>query len=597
MPQVELARIRDTCNVWVLKRGREAICVDFGAGTVLDRLGELGVDRITDVLVTHAHRDVAAGLPRAVEHGARVWVPPVERELFTDARGHWARLRVADSYDLRQETLTPFEDVEVAGVVDEYRTRSYGGIDVRTLPTPGHTMGAVTYLVEIDGRRIAFCGDLAHDGGRLWSLAATQWSYSGVDGQASTLLSLRILLGHEPDAVLPAHGEPIDDPASSLPATERRLAELMELRRVEAAPFDYGRWIDDPWRPVLPHLLLNTTSEANSYALLSQTGAALIVDWGYDLWTGWPMGGERHHCRPLLQSIDALRRNHGVERVEAVVTTHYHDDHVAGANLLRDVEKAEVWAAENVAPILEHPDRYDLPCLWYDAIPVDRVLAFGEPVRWHEYELRVHPLPGHTRYAAAIEVEVDGRRVLATGDQQSRQGEGGRMIANYQYRNRFAFDDFVASSALYERLRPDLLLTGHWQAHEPVPEQLARLAADARRIAELHRELLPVQDPEGLLARIVPFRSSLGAGGTATFEVELRNPFDEPAPAAVSLALPAGWAAEPAEARVTLEPGAEATLLFTVTAAEVRGRTPIAADVTIGDLVLGLHAEALVTVT
>ena len=102
-----------------------------------------------------------------------------------------------------------------------------------------------------------------------------------------------------------------------------------------------------------------------------------------------------------------------------MIPTHYHDDHVAGLDLLRDVEGTEVWAPENVAPILLEPSRYDLPCLWFHSIDVDRVLTLGEPLRWHEYELLLHPLPGHTLYAVAIEVEVDGKRILATGDQQS----------------------------------------------------------------------------------------------------------------------------------------------------------------------------------
>src|SRR3954468_14784582 len=63
--------VRDTCNVYVLRAGREAVLVDFGGGLVLDRLDELGVDRVTDVLVTHHHRDQVQGLARAAEHGAR----------------------------------------------------------------------------------------------------------------------------------------------------------------------------------------------------------------------------------------------------------------------------------------------------------------------------------------------------------------------------------------------------------------------------------------------------------------------------------------------------------------------------------------------
>jgi glyoxylase-like metal-dependent hydrolase (beta-lactamase superfamily II) len=370
----------------------------------------------------------------------------------------------------------------------------------------------------------------------------------------------------------------------------------MELRRSEPKPFDHGRWLEAPWRALSPHLLLNTTSISNSYALLSGSGAALIVDWGYDLWTGWTMGGPRHTARPLLESIDALRRNHGVERVEALVTTHYHDDHVAGANLLRDVEGTEVWAPENVAPILEQPELYDLPCLWFDPIGVDRVLRFGEPVRFHEYELAVHPLPGHTRYAAAIEFEVDGRRVLATGDQQTYEANG-RLRLNYQYRNRFAIGDFVASAELYTRIRPDLLLTGHWGAHELTPQMLTELGADARRVDDLHRELLPVPDAEGSYARVTPYRATVERDGSLELRVEVRNPWPQPTTAVVAFALPDGWRAEPPVSELELAPGEERAAAFHVTVAGPARRLPVAVDLTLGGTPFGRHAEALVTVT
>src|SRR3954452_9382389 len=170
-----VALVRDSSNVYVLRNGREGVCVDFGTGLVLDRLEELGLDRITDVLVTHHHRDGVQGLARAVEVGARIWVPPVERDLFARGGDRWLERRVVNDYDLRQDRFSPLENVEIAGSVAEYRTRSYGGIDVYALPTPGHTPGSVTYLVEVGGRKIAFSGDLVYGDGRVWSLAATQW--------------------------------------------------------------------------------------------------------------------------------------------------------------------------------------------------------------------------------------------------------------------------------------------------------------------------------------------------------------------------------------------------------------------------------------
>ena len=52
MPPDGVVRLRDTCNVYALRDGSEAVLVDAGSGAVFDRLDELGVERVTDVLVT-----------------------------------------------------------------------------------------------------------------------------------------------------------------------------------------------------------------------------------------------------------------------------------------------------------------------------------------------------------------------------------------------------------------------------------------------------------------------------------------------------------------------------------------------------------------
>src|SRR6059058_5949070 len=161
-----VAMLRDTCNVYVLRAGREAVLVDFGAGTALDRLDELGVERVTDVLLTHHHRDQLQGLARAAAAGIRIWAPPVERELIEDVDRHWLVRPLDNDYDLRDDRFSLLEQVPVTGEAAEYRTRRYGAFDVFTLPTPGHTVGSVTYLVELGGRLLAFTGDLVYGEGK-----------------------------------------------------------------------------------------------------------------------------------------------------------------------------------------------------------------------------------------------------------------------------------------------------------------------------------------------------------------------------------------------------------------------------------------------
>jgi glyoxylase-like metal-dependent hydrolase (beta-lactamase superfamily II) len=584
MATVEIAPdvscIRDTCNVYVLRAGNEAVLIDFGSGSILDRLGELGIERVTDVLVTHHHRDQTQGLARAREHGARVWAPPFDAPLIANVDEHWQSRPLDIDYELRDDRFSPLESIPIDETVPEYRTQRFGAFDITTLPTPGHTLGSVTYLVEVEGRTLAFVGDLLYGDGKVWSLAATQWSYTGVEGQEATIVSAAELAKREPDVLLPSHGEPIQEVATALLNVRTRIGELVRMRLV-------GEWglehrLRAPFDRLTPHLWRNRTTFANSYVLVSETGAALGIDFGYDMAT-WR--------RPLLWSLAGLE-------LEAVIISHFHDDHVAGVNLLREVEAIQVWAPANVAPVLEEPHRYDLPCLWPEPVKPDRVLPLGESVRWNEYEVTPHAFPGHTLYAAALAFEVDGHRALVTGDQYALEGD--RAVLNYQYRNRFRRGDFAATIELVRELRPDLLLGGHWLPREVTPEYLEQIERDAQRLASLHDELLPEEGfgETGFGARIEPYRSTVVAGGSVQLEVMARNPFARDATVDVSLVLPAGWTAAPPSDSATVVAHGEVVLPFVLEPAErpVR-RARVSAELVVDGVPFGQQAEALVDVT
>jgi glyoxylase-like metal-dependent hydrolase (beta-lactamase superfamily II) len=606
-PLTEIApgvfRVADTCHVYVIRDpagSRTAVAVDFGSGRAFAHLDEMGVDRITDVLMTHHHRDQAQALAWAAAEGTRIHVPPVERDLFDDVDEMWSGRPVFNDYNLRQDRFSLLEPVPVHDVVPEYRRRTYAGTSVEVVPTPGHTLGSVSYVIERDGRRLAFTGDLIYAPGKVWSLAATQWSYVENEGPAMTVLSCLQLADRGLDMLLPAHGDPIGDPPEALRLLAGRMSAYVDSRR--PYPWDLVDWLDRPYLNLTDHLLQNRTSNSCSYVLLSETGAALIIDYGYDMHTGLPPGADRASRRPWLGSLPALRRDHGVTAVEVALPTHYHDDHVAGMNLLREVEGTEIWAPDHVADVLEHPMEQNLPCVWYDPVPVDRRLPLHTGVRWHEYEIIVHPLPGHTLYQAAYEFVVDGVRVLATGDQQVGMGaaDGTREVLNYQYRNRFRLGDYQAAARLYRDVAPRLMIFGHWPARWVDHEYFALVAAEADEQDRLHRELLPLDEtgigPEGVLVRVAPYYARAETGSVVRLRVQVENPADAEQEAVLRPVLPAGWTAVPEAATITLPPYGREQLVIDVTVGAPRRRARLAVDVRIGDLHLGQHAEAIVDV-
>lgn len=596
--------VRDTCNVYVVRTTDGcAITFDFGSGLVLDALEAMGVTRLTHVFVTHAHRDQVEGLA-SLPPSVTVVVPPVEIEQIVAAEEHWARQSPLNDYVLREQRFTPLSSYR--GRVEparEYRDHIVSGLTVRTLPTPGHTVGSVSYRVETDGRTHVFTGDLIAAPGKVHSLAALQWNYVGVEGAESALLSAAEVLRAEPDVLLPSHGAPMRDPVNALSLLARNLQDYVDLHQYHPKPQvdrrPIAQWAAHPYRVVSPHVLMNTASHGRSYILLSDSGHALVFDFGYDLTPGMAAGGDRAARRPSLGSLATLRRDFGVKQVEVAAPTHYHDDHVAGLNLLRDVEGTQIWCPARFADVLAAPGTFDLPCQWYEPIPADRILPSGETFMWREHRIRVHDLPGHTYYAVAYELDVDGVRYLITGDQQDGLGTAASPDdLNYQYRNLFRADDYRRSADLFARVRPDVMLSGHWDPAPIDDDYIAMIRQQGESLVEIHERLLPDFDPgralTGFHARIVPYLPHLDEDGRTVMEVTVDNPASTPTPARVRLVSPAAIEVSPQAHEIVIGARGSATCRFEVRVpGPVTMATPVAAEIVLGDDLLGQHAEAL----
>lgn len=586
----------DTCNVYVVRSGQAAVLVDFGSGAVLDQLDEIGVERVTAVLMTHHHRDQAQGLPRAVTAGVEIWVPHTEQDLFHNVEAHWQSREIYNNYNSRQDRFTLLESLPDTSIstLGDYMSHTFNGVTFTVLPTPGHTTGSITLLAEIDGQPVAFSGDLIAAPGKVWAMSATQWTYNGVEGISASIASLLDLKDRQPVRLFPSHGDPMDNSTEAIDLLVERLWELLQTRQQNLMLLDlHAR----PYEPITPHLLKNRTSISNSFVLLSKNaGKALVIDFGYDfsIPVGLAAGFDRASRRPWLHTLPALKQQFGVQKIDVVMPTHYHDDHVAGINLLRKAEGTQVWAADWFADLLERPAHYDLPCLWYDPIPVDRQFPLETPFQWEEYTFTFYALPGHTRYAVAILFEVDGQRVIATGDQYS------DLDFNYVYPNRFDAEDYVKSAELYQRLQPDWIITGHWEPRQVTADYLGQIGVLGSELMRQHRDLLPQPGlgDEGFIARLTPYQSAVPSGETLSFEIELRNPFDYAAQAALNVITPAGWQVVNGNSvSVKLEANAVQTATFKLipSGSPVR-RARIAVDVQIGDRPFGQQAEALVTI-
>lgn len=87
--------------------------------------------------------------------------------------------------------------------------------------------------------------------------------------------------------------------------------------------------------------------------------------------------GDRIVKRPKLLCVDSHSTHIGIDRIDVVLLSHFHDDHVIGVPMLQRLYATQCWAAESFADLVEDPAAHGFPCTSPVPIKVDRRIGFG----------------------------------------------------------------------------------------------------------------------------------------------------------------------------------------------------------------------------
>ncbi|MBB4375093.1 glyoxylase-like metal-dependent hydrolase (beta-lactamase superfamily II) [Bradyrhizobium sp. cir1] len=145
---------------------------------------------------------------------------------------------LAGSGHLRQLNNTFFslgENLPVDAVLEDYGTFVWKEYKFRVLPAKGHTYGMICLIAEVDGRNVAFTGDLMTTGGKLYQLHAMEYSYGDLVGIEFTMQSILALKKENIEAAFPSHGEPINEVNADIGRLESRLEKLAGIGRLSTS--------------------------------------------------------------------------------------------------------------------------------------------------------------------------------------------------------------------------------------------------------------------------------------------------------------------------------------------------------------------------
>ena len=194
------------CHVYLIDGGRELALIDVGAGMgaegIIENVKRDGFDpaRIRHLILTHGHGDHAGGAARM-------------RSLLGEP-AIYVSGAIAESLRLGDEKAMSIDVAKQAGIYPlDYRLRPFpvdheleegatievGRVQLTVFDTPGHSDGHVSLLMEEDGRRMLFAGDVIFFGGKI---LLQNIHDCRLDALISSLRKLRQV---EVSALLPGH--------------------------------------------------------------------------------------------------------------------------------------------------------------------------------------------------------------------------------------------------------------------------------------------------------------------------------------------------------------------------------------------------------
>jgi glyoxylase-like metal-dependent hydrolase (beta-lactamase superfamily II) len=554
-------------NVGVLRNGGRALLIDCGDGDVQSALEELGIQETSAILFTHHHRDQASGVASLMQSNTRIGVPALERRWFESVETFWTNPQMRwHLYNYHPHNLMLAESVRVTEAYAEGDAFPWGDAKIVALDTPGHTDGSVSYVVDVDGRRFAFCGDAIYDAGQIWELYSLQkggrtTDYHGFLGDRGRLAqSLEKLKACQPNVLIPSHGNIIEQPAHAIDALLQRL-EVCYDKYVAISALRYyfpdlftayeGRQGHMPIRQgkEVPEFLRHYST---SWLIISENREAFVMDCG---------------APGVLKQIQNLKANGEISDVTGFWITHYHDDHVNAIPEFQRTFPCETRTDAVVAQVVEHPRGFRLPCISPAVARIDRRTTDGESWTWNEFKMTAYHFPGQTCYHGGLLVEGRGARLFFAGDSFTMAG-----IDDYCSGNRNLLGAGVGYDrclSLIAKLRPTHIFNCHVNcAFDFTDAEIQMMRRNLAERERLYGELFPWDHPNYGMdehwARTYPYEQNVTPGEIVKLRVDFTNHSAASRVAVCRPVLPKAWGVEISAQAAVIPPRQDGGVTFSI---------------------------------
>lgn len=589
-------------NTGILRDGDRALLIDPSGSALQTTLTELGVTSVEQILFTHHHRDSTVGFP--ISGNVRVGVPAKEAAWFSEVETFWNDPQYRwHLYNYHPHNLMLANAISVMDTYTEDVRFEWGPASLRVLETPGHTDGSVTYLIDVDGERFAFSGDLIYDEGQLWDLYSLQKGqqtsdYHGFLGARDELTeSLEKLRQTSPTALIPTHGVVMSDPDRAIDALLQQLAHCYDKYVAISALRHYFPNLFTEFEGRAGHMPIREGKPppeflrhfGTTWLIISESGEAFVMDCG---------------SPNVIKQIQQLRADDEISEVTQFWVTHYHDDHVDAIPEFQATFPCETITDSVVARVITNPIGFRLPCISPSVTRVDRITRDGDSWEWNEFTMTAYHFPGQTYYHGGLLVEGRGVRMFFAGDSFTMAG-----IDDYCSGNR----NLLGRDAGYEKclrriqqLKPTHIFNCHVNpAFDFTDTEMQCMLDTLAERENCYTELFPWDHANYGMdehwVRCYPYEQEVALGETAHLRVEITNHSYEPRMAIAQPILPSAWNMELSPEETTIPARSDGHVDFSFPIPRHRDvlgkRIVIPVDVTYDERPLGQFREAIFVLT
>jgi glyoxylase-like metal-dependent hydrolase (beta-lactamase superfamily II) len=546
---------QSTCNAHVIRDGDAALMIDLGDGSVLEHLDEIGVKKVEWLLLTGHHRELLQGVDKLDRAVTQIAAPKEEQAFFETpmAFRKWYPL-LSDKFAVHGASYVrpPAQPVKVGRWLADGDVIEWHGRKIICHLTPGHSPGGMSF--QLDDK--LFIGGVMHDGAKMTNWFDSEWDYGFAKGLDALIATVDKLIALEPKIAFSAQGPAIANATEQLKTYHQK---LMDFRPDYIRGYPVGNLSKRGPHPatkstkanyivqVTPHLYMFGPEMAgkNFAIIIADSGHALLLDCGL-----FP--------KLVLERIISDMKEHlGLKQIDACWISHSHGDHFTLFPALKE-HGVKFWTMDSIADKCENPRFYDYPAMigaynaGFEKAKIDRVLKAGDVIDWEGYKLHIDWMPGQTEFGNALWLELDGKKIVFTGDNlfgdPSDPAQNGHECVNA--RNSAIIEEGYLVAAKYlQKLQPDIIMGAHGVLMTEPAAFIERYHDWALRAIRKYKDLLPDSNYEYLYdpywVSAYPHRVDLTKEDTQTVQITVRNFRDSPQQHRVALKLPPGIVAEP----------------------------------------------------